>query len=116
MSESALKFFNSDVSISSCSSSLNVYHISAHSFCMQTQRKHFKHSTQVFTVSIININKTFKIKSYIDSQTKLSKQYHQYFNVFNRKKADKLSSLQNEEMNHDIELITNKNEKAQELL
>ena len=49
-----------------------------------------------------------------DSQIKLLKQYHQYLNVFDRKKADKLSSLQDEEMNHDIELITDKNEKAQE--
>ena len=72
MSESALKFFNSDVSISSCFSFLNVYHISAHSFCMQTQRRHLKCDTQVFAVNIININKTLKIKLHMNSQTKLS--------------------------------------------
>ena len=59
-----------------------------------------------------DINKTLKIKLHINSQTKLLKQYYQYFNIFNKKKADKLSSLQNEKTNHDIELITNKNEKA----
>ena len=93
MSESALKFFNNNMSILSCSSSLNVYHISAHSFHMQTQKRHLKHNIQVFAVSMTDINKTLKIKSHTDSQTKLLKQYHQYFNVFDRKKADKLSSL-----------------------
>ena len=59
-----------------------------------------------------DINKTLKIKLHMNSQTKLLKQYYQYLNVFNRKKADKLSLLWDEEMNHDIELITNENEKA----
>ena len=112
MSEFALKFFNSDVLISSCFSSLNVYHISAHSFCMQTQKRHLKCDTQVFAVSMTDINKTFKIKLYTDSWIKLLKQYHQYLNIFDRKKADKLSSLWDEEMNHDIELIIDENEKA----
>ena len=73
MSESALKFLNSDVLISFYSSSLNVYHINAHFFCMQTQRRHFKYSTQMFAVSIININKTLKIKLHTNSQIKLLK-------------------------------------------
>ena len=93
MSESALKFFNNNVLISSYSSSLNVYHISVHSFCMQIQRRHFKCDTQIFAVNMTDINKTLKIKLHTDSQTKLSKQYHQYFDVFDRKKADKLSSF-----------------------
>ena len=62
-----------------------------------------------------DINKTLKIKSHTNSQTKLLKQYHQYFDVFDRKKANKLSSLWNEETNHDIKLIIDKNEKAWEL-
>ena len=40
-----------------------------------------------------DINKIFKIKLHTNSQTKLLKQYYQYFNVFDKKKADKLSSL-----------------------
>ena len=76
MSESALKFFNNNVSISSCSSSLNVYHINAYFFCMQTQRKHLKCSIQMFVVNMININKTLKIKLHTNSQIKLSEQYH----------------------------------------
>ena len=93
MSEFALKFFNSDVLISSCFSSLNVYYISVHSFCMQTQRRHFKCNTQMFVISMININKTLKIKSHMNSWTKLSEQYYWYLDIFDRKKADKLSSL-----------------------
>ena len=69
----------------------------------------------MFAISMTDINKTLKIKLHINSQIKLSEQYHQYFNVFNRKKADKLSSLWDEEMNYDIELITNKNEKVWKL-
>ena len=69
----ALKFFNNNVSISSCSSSSNVYYISAHFFCMQTQRRHLKYDTQVFTVNMTDINKTFKIKLHMNSWTKLLK-------------------------------------------
>ena len=76
MFESALKFFNNNMSISSCFSSSNVYYISAHFFHMQTQKKHFKCDTQVFAASMININKTFKIKLYMNSQTKLLEQYY----------------------------------------
>ena len=61
---------------------------------------------------MININKIFKIKLHMNLQTKLLKQYHQYLDIFDRKKADKLSSFQDEEMNYDIKLITNKNEKV----
>ena len=62
-----------------------------------------------------DINKTFKIKLYINSQTKLSEQYYQYLNVFNKKKVDKFLLFWDEEINHDIELITNRNEKTQKL-
>ena len=67
MFELALKFFNNDMSISFCSSFSNVYYISAHSFYMQTQRRHFKHNIQVFAVNMTDINKILKIKSHINS-------------------------------------------------
>ena len=59
-----------------------------------------------------NIDKTLKIKSYTNSRKKLLKHYHQYLNVFDRKAADTISSLREKEIDHDIELEKNENEKT----
>ena len=50
----------------------------------------------------------------MNSKTKLSKHYHQYLNIFNWKTINKLLSLQDNEIDHDIELTQNENEKASE--
>ena len=67
--------------------SLNVAAIEAASFNLWTKCYLIK----VFTESLRNIEKTLKLKKHIDSAVKLLKKYHQFLDIFSRKKADTLS-------------------------
>ncbi len=48
-----------------------------------------------------NIKKVLNLKSYINSWSFISKEYHDLINMFEKKKADKLISYQKE---YDIEI------------
>ena len=54
-----------------------------------------------------NIEKTLKLKSYINSQSFVFEEYHDLINVFERQNADKLLSHQ-EEYNIEIDLKSEK--------
>ncbi|KAL1954303.1 hypothetical protein VTO42DRAFT_1413 [Malbranchea cinnamomea] len=63
---------------------------------------------QVFAVSLADIDKALKPKSYTDSRTKLPKHYHQFLDVFDRKRAETLPPLRGEGVDHRIELTEDK--------
>ena len=54
-----------------------------------------------------NIEKVLNSKSYIDSQSFISKKYHDFINMFEKKEADKLTSHQ-EKYNIEINLKSDK--------
>src|SRR5947207_11014646 len=72
--------------------SLEIHQIQAESFYMLTQ----KQDHEIFAVTMKDIEKTLKSKSYADSHLFVSEEYHNLIDVFERQKADKLTSHQKE--------------------
>ena len=68
--------------------SLEIHQIQAESFYMLTQ----KQDHEIFAVIMKNIEKIFKSKSYTNLHFFISEEYHDLIDVFERQKADKLTS------------------------
>ena len=66
-----------------------------------------KQDHKIFTVIMKNIEKVLNSKSYIDSQLFISEKYHDLINMFEKKKANKLTSYQ-EKYNIEINLKSDK--------
>jgi hypothetical protein len=90
---------------------LNVYAVSAESFRMLLMKQK---QNQVFSVSIVNIDKALCVKEYTNPRTKLPKHYHQYLDIFDQKAADQLSPHW-PGADHKIKLILDKNGKLPEV-
>ena len=67
---------------------LKICQIWAESFYMLT----WKWNHEIFTIIMKNIEKTFKLKSYIDSWSFISEKYYNLIDVFERQNTDKLLS------------------------
>ena len=83
--------------------SFEIHQIKAESFCMLAQKQDYK----IFTVIMKNIKKVLNSKLYVDLQLFISEKYHDLINMFEKKKADKLTSHQ-EKYNIEINLKSNK--------
>ncbi|KAL1953147.1 hypothetical protein VTO42DRAFT_3547 [Malbranchea cinnamomea] len=88
---------------------VKVNEISATAFKMWVRRsKMDKEKVQVFAVSLADIDKALKPKSYTDPRIKLPEHYHQFLDVFDHKRAETLPPLRGEGVDHWIELTEDK--------
>jgi hypothetical protein len=69
---------------------------------------------QIFSISIINIDKALHIKKITNPYTKLPKHYHQYLDIFDQRAADQLPPHW-PEANHKIKLNLDKKGKPPEV-
>ncbi|KAL1954482.1 hypothetical protein VTO42DRAFT_1124 [Malbranchea cinnamomea] len=67
-----------------------------------------KEKVQVFVISLTDIDKALKPKSYTDPRIKLPEHYHQFLDIFNCKHAETLPPLRGEEVDYQIELTEDK--------
>ena len=65
---------------------LNICQIEPALFISLIKKLNYK----LFTILIINIKKTLKLKKYINSAKKVSKKYYKFLDIFSQKEADKL--------------------------
>jgi len=68
------------------------------------KKKEKQKKIEVFSVSIINIEKVLTSQKKTDLRTILSDHYHEFLNVFNHTMTEKLSLLRKEGTDHQIEL------------
>ena len=87
---------------------LNVHSVSAENFktLLMNQKKN-----QIFSASMVNIDKALHIKKVTNPRMRLPEHYHQYLNVFNQKAADQLPPHW-PGANHKIELNVDKKERS----
>ncbi len=79
--------------------------MSATFFTNLVQKKEEKQKKiEVFSVSIINIEKALTSQKKTDLRTILFDHYHEFLNVFNHMMTEKLSPLREEGTDHQIEL------------
>jgi len=79
--------------------------MSATFFMNLIQKKEKKQKKiEVFSVSMINIEKALTSQKKTDLRTILSDHYHEFLNVFNYTMTEKLPPLREEDTNHQIEL------------
>ena len=83
---------------------LKICQIQAESFYMLAQKQDHK----IFTIMMKNIEKALKSKSYTNSQSFVSEEYHNLIDVFERQHINKLSSHQ-KKYDIEIELKSEKN-------
>jgi len=90
--------------------------MSATFFTNLIQKKEKKQKKiEVFSVSMINIEKALTSQKKTDLQTILSDHYHEFLNVFDHMITEKLSPLRREDTDHQIEL-EEMNEKESKVL
>src|SRR5438034_8958202 len=77
--------------------SFKIHQIEIKSFYMLVRKQDHK----IFIIIMKNIKKVLNSKSYIDSQSFISEEYHDLIDVFKKKKTDKLISHQEK---YDIEI------------
>ena len=83
----SLFFPQSNVNIPSMLPHLDVHSVSAESFkTLLMNRK----KNQIFSASMVDIDKALRIKEVTDPRTRLPEHYHQYLDVFDQKAADQL--------------------------
>ncbi len=100
----------------SAESEFNHVMMSATFFTNLIQKKEKKQKKiEVFSVSMINIEKALTSQKKTDLQTILSDHYHEFLNVFDHMITEKLSPLRREDTDHQIEL-EEMNEKESKVL
>jgi hypothetical protein len=90
---------------------LDVHTVSAESFRTLLMKQK---QNQVFSASMVNIDKALCVKEHINPHTKLPKHYYQYLDIFNQKATNQLPPHQ-PGADHKIELIPDKNGKLPEV-
>ena len=89
----------------SAESEFNYVMMSAMFFTNLIQKKEEKQKKiEVFSVSMINIEKALTSQKKTDLRTILLSHYHEFLNVFDHMMTEKLSLLREEDINHQIEL------------
>jgi len=89
----------------SAKSEFNHVMMSAMFFMNLVQKKEEKQKKiEVFSVSMINIEKVLTSQKKTDSRTILSDHYHEFLNVFNHMMTEKLPPLRGEGTDHQIKL------------
>ncbi len=89
----------------SAKSEFNHVMMSAIFFMNLVQKKEEKQKKiEVFSVSMINIEKVLTSQKKTDSRTILSDHYHEFLNVFNHMMTEKLPPLRGEGTDHQIKL------------
>ncbi len=89
----------------SAESEFNHVMMSAMFFTNLIQKKEKKQKKiEVFSVSMINIEKALTSQKKTDLRTILSDYYHEFLNVFDCTMTEKLSLLREKDINHQIEL------------
>jgi len=85
----------------SAESEFNHVMMSAMFFTNLIQKKEEKQKKiEVFSVSMINIEKALTSQKKTDSRTILSDHYHEFLNVFDHTMTEKLSPLKEEDTDH----------------
>jgi hypothetical protein len=84
---------------------LDLVPISAEAFALWNRYKRRKSGVEIFAASMADIEKALKVKKYTDPRIKLPDHYHEFLEVFDRKKADTLPQLRGSSVDHKIELI-----------
>lgn len=87
--------------------------VGAHAFNLlrklaRKEREATKES-RVFSITLADIEKALKPKTYSDPRVKLPPQYHEFLSIFDREAASKLPPLRGQGVDHNIELVTDKN-------
>jgi len=89
----------------SAESEFNHVMMSAMFFTNLVQKKEEKQKKiEVFSVSIVNIEKALTSQKKTDLRTILFNHYHEFLNVFDHTMTEKLSFLREEDTDHQIEL------------
>jgi len=89
----------------SAESKFNHVMMSAMFFTNLIQKKEKKQKKiEVFSISMINIEKALISQKKTDLRTILSDHYHKFLNVFNHTMTEKLPFLRKEDTDHQIEL------------
>jgi len=78
--------------------------MSAMFFMNLIQKKEKKQKIEVFSISMINIEKALISQKKTDLRTILSDHYHEFLNVFDHTMTEKSSFLREEGTDHQIEL------------
>lgn len=78
-------------------------------------RRRSKSKAQVFAASMSDINKALRIKKHTDPAKKLPAYLHQYLDVFSRQASEELPPLRGRGIDHEIELIRDRNDKEPEV-
>jgi hypothetical protein len=97
----------SEIQLGRMSDILEVTPISANAFNLWMhlkQKKEKKAKVEIFAASMKDIEKALKPKTITDPRTKLPDRYHEFLEVFDRKKADTLPPLRGSGIDHKIEL------------
>jgi transposase InsO family protein len=83
---------------------LVVKQISAQGFAVRNRQRRRDKTIRIFAASIKDIEKALRVKKYTDPATKLPAHYHDFLDVFDRKKADELPPHR-PGVDHRIELV-----------
>ena len=67
-------------------------------------KKGYHSKVKVFAASLADITKALRMKTVTDPRTKLPQQYHEFLNVFNKERSDRLLPVRGKEIDHKIEL------------
>lgn len=97
---------SSDLQLGRMSDIAKATPISANAFGLwRRMKKKGRAGIHIFAASMSDIDKALRAKAHSDPREKLPRQYHQYLDVFDRKKADTLPPLRGDKIDHKIELI-----------
>lgn len=89
--------------------------VSAAAYKMWSETRWRKKGVEIFAASLADIEKMLKPKVHSDPRLKLPAHYHKYLDVFDRKQADTLPPLRGEGIDHNIELVKDKDSKDPEV-
>lgn len=116
--ESKLIFRSHGISVPSILPEVEIRQVSAAAFKLLSQnrgRRQEDTRVQVFAASLADIDKALKPKVYSDPHTRLPRQYHEYLDVFDTKRASELPPLRGKGVDHAIELLPDKDGKEPEV-
>ena len=85
---------------------LNCMQISSAKFYLQTRTT--KSKINMFSASMVDIDKILTVKPKIKPKTIISEQYGDDLNVFDENETNQLPPIRGEKKNHDIELLKKK--------
>ena len=87
---------------------LDCMQISLSKFYMQSKKARRKPNLEMFSASMVDIDKILNVKPKIKFKMIIPEQYWNYLNVFIENETNQLPPIRGEKINHEIELLKKK--------